>query len=122
MLIHDGKRVELRGVFQNLPLVIAQRDRIRPEFKEYCANLSYDLSVYKRFFDEQDRVLGGEPLEVAESAREALLRTEGRGFLAFLHAQVSELEDRSPVRNEEHERQGSTCGATFGPISRRANA
>ncbi len=90
-LVHDGKCVELRGTFQNLPLVIAQRDRIRRDFKEYCANLAYDLSVYKRFFEEQDRNIDGERTDVAEAARDALRRTEGRHFMGFLDAKLEEL-------------------------------
>ena len=106
-LIRDGRLMDLRGFFQNLPLVLLQRERIRPEFKEHCARIVYDLSVYKRFFDEQDRILGQEPPEVASAAREALLRAEGRRFLGFLDEQVKEL--NALVRDytyEEHERHG----------------
>jgi extracellular factor (EF) 3-hydroxypalmitic acid methyl ester biosynthesis protein len=106
-LIRDGKFMDLRGFFQNLPLVMAQRERIRPEFKEYCGRLSYELSVYKRFFDEQDRIIAGETDEVAHAAREALLRTEGRRFLGFLDEKIGEL-DRlvHDYTHEEHERHG----------------
>lgn len=90
-LIRDGGCVELRGAFQNVPLVIAKRDRIRPEFREYCANLGYDLSVYKRFFEEQDRNMDGEREDVAEAARDALRRTEGRHLMSFLDAKLDEL-------------------------------
>ncbi len=106
-LVHEGRFVDLRGFFQNLPLVIGQRDGIRPEFKEYCANLVYDLSVYKKFFDEQDRIIGEEPDDVAHAAREALLQTEGRRFMSFLDAKVAEMNE--VVRGfsqEEHERHG----------------
>ncbi len=106
-LIHDGKYVDLRGFFQNLPLVLAQRERIRPEFKEYCANLAYDLSVYKRFFDEQDRIISEEPDDVAHAARDALRRTEGRRFMAFLDEKIGELDALvGGFSQEEHERHG----------------
>jgi extracellular factor (EF) 3-hydroxypalmitic acid methyl ester biosynthesis protein len=106
-LIDDGKYMDLRGFFQNLPLVMGQRERIRPEFKEYCSALSYDLSVHKRFFDEQDRIIAGEPDDVAHVARDVLLRTEGRRFMGFLDEKLVELERL--VRGftaEEHERHG----------------
>jgi len=106
-LVQEGQFVDLRGFFQNLPLVLAQRQRIRPEFRDYCADLAYDLSVYKRFFDEQDRIIGQEPDDVAQAARDALLRTEGRRFLGFLDEKVAEL-DRvvAGFTQEEHERHG----------------
>lgn len=106
-LVRDGKFMDLRGFFQNLPLVLAQRERIRPEFKEYCARVSYELSVYKRFFDEQDRIIAGEPDEVAHAAREALLRTEGRRFLGFLDDKIGDLDAIvHGYTHEEHERHG----------------
>jgi extracellular factor (EF) 3-hydroxypalmitic acid methyl ester biosynthesis protein len=106
-LVQDGQFVDLRGFFQNLPLVLSKRERIRPEFKEYCANLAYDLAVYKRFFDEQDRIIAEEPDEVAHAARTALLRTEGRRFMAFLDEKIEELERTvAGYTQEEHERHG----------------
>jgi extracellular factor (EF) 3-hydroxypalmitic acid methyl ester biosynthesis protein len=95
------------GAFANLPLVLSLRERIRPEFRDYVARLVYDLSVYKRLFDDQDRAIEAEPLEVHELAREALLRTEGRRFIDFLRAKDEEL--LGLVRgysSEEHERHG----------------
>jgi extracellular factor (EF) 3-hydroxypalmitic acid methyl ester biosynthesis protein len=106
-LVREGRFMDLRGFFQNLPLVLAQRERIRSEFKEYCARLAYELSVYKRFFDEQDRIIAEEPAEVAHAAREALLRTEGRRFLAFLDSKIAELDALvHDYTHEEHERHG----------------
>jgi extracellular factor (EF) 3-hydroxypalmitic acid methyl ester biosynthesis protein len=106
-LVHEGKFTDLRGFFQNLPLVIAQRERIRPEFKEHCARLAFDLSVYKRFFDDQDRIIAEEPDEVARAAREALIATEGPRFLGFLDEKIRELEELvAGYTQEEHERHG----------------
>ncbi len=115
-LVHDGKCVDLRGTFQNLPLVIAQRDRIRTDFKEYCANLAYDLSVYKRFFDEQDRNIEGERADVAESARDALRRSEGQHLMRFLDAKLEEL--AGLVRGfgaDEHQHHGFFLRRTLWP-------
>lgn len=106
-LIHEGKLIDLRGFFQNVPLVMAQRDQIRSEFREHCANLVYDVSVYKRFFDEQDRIIAEEPDDVAHATREALLRTEGRRFMDFLDEKVGDLNALvAGFTPEEHERHG----------------
>ena len=106
-LVREGRFTDLRGFFQNLPLVLAQRERIKPEFREHCARLAYELSVYKRFFDEQDRIIAEEPGEVAQAAREALLGTEGRRFLGFLDEKIAELDALvHDYTHEEHERHG----------------
>jgi extracellular factor (EF) 3-hydroxypalmitic acid methyl ester biosynthesis protein len=106
-LFAEGRVVDLRAVFDNLPAVLAQKARIHPEFREHVAEVAYDLSVYKRFFDDQDRLLSAEPPEAADAAGAALLATEGRRFLAHLDARVRELEGvvRDYTR-EEHERHG----------------
>ncbi len=106
-LVYEGKFVDLRAFFHNLPLVMAQKERIRPEFKEFVSGALFDLSVYKRFFDEQDRILAGEPAGVAEAARAALVATEGRKFMAFFDAHLAELEKVvAGYAKEEHERHG----------------
>jgi extracellular factor (EF) 3-hydroxypalmitic acid methyl ester biosynthesis protein len=106
-LLTEGKLVNLKGFFQNLPLVLAQKDRIRPEFRDYVADSMYDLSVYKKFFNEQDRILSNEPLPVADAGREALLKTEGRRFFRFFDAQLERLSQLvDGFDKEEHERHG----------------
>lgn len=102
-----GRVVDLRVVFHNLPAVLSQKDRIRPEFRDHAAGLAYDLSVFRRFFDEQDRALSAEPADAAIAGAQALLATEGRRFLSFLDGKVEELGEL--VRGygpEEHERHG----------------
>ncbi len=105
--LEEGRVVDLCGAFGNLPLVLSQKDRIHPEFREYVAGLVYDLSVYKRFFDDEDRLLEQEPADVAEAARDAIIRGEGRRFLSFFDRKLEELAVlvRGFTR-EEHERHG----------------
>jgi extracellular factor (EF) 3-hydroxypalmitic acid methyl ester biosynthesis protein len=106
-LFGEGRVVDLRALFDSVPAVLAQKDRIRPEFREHVAGVAYDLSVYKRFFDEQDRLLAAEPPDAADAAGAALLATEGRRFLAHLDARVAELERVvNAYSREEHERHG----------------
>jgi extracellular factor (EF) 3-hydroxypalmitic acid methyl ester biosynthesis protein len=107
VLCQEERLVDLRAVFENLPAVLAQKAHVRPEFRDHVAGLAYDLSVHRRFFDEQDQLLAAEPPQVAAAAGEALRCTEGRRFLGYLDARVDEL--RELVRGytaEEHERHG----------------
>jgi extracellular factor (EF) 3-hydroxypalmitic acid methyl ester biosynthesis protein len=107
VLVRDGRVADLRAWFDNVPVVLAQKERIRPEFREHVSAVAYDLSVWRRFFDEQDRVLAGEPHDVEQVARDALLRTEGRRFMAYLDVKVSELgRIVESYTKEEHERHG----------------
>jgi extracellular factor (EF) 3-hydroxypalmitic acid methyl ester biosynthesis protein len=106
-LVEDGRFVDPRGAFSNLPLVLSQREQVRPEFREWVADLVYDLAVYKRFFDDQDRVIEAEPLDVRDAARGAVIETEGARFRAWLRRKDEEL--LRLVRGytkEEHERHG----------------
>jgi extracellular factor (EF) 3-hydroxypalmitic acid methyl ester biosynthesis protein len=106
-LVHDDRFVDLRGYFQNVPLVLAQRERIRPELREHVSEVAYDLAVYKRFFDEQDRILDDEPEEVRRAGREVLVRTEGPHLLRTIDRALEELERIvAGFTREEHERHG----------------
>ncbi len=106
-LFRVGRVSNLLGFMNELPLVLAQRERINPEFRDYVADLLYDLSVYKKFFDEQDRVLSRETPQVAAAAQVVLLQRAGGEFFKFLDAKLAALgtlvKDFTP---EEHERHG----------------
>jgi extracellular factor (EF) 3-hydroxypalmitic acid methyl ester biosynthesis protein len=106
-LLVEGTFVAERAAFHNLPVVLALRERIRPEFREYCANLAYDLSVYRRFFDDLDRSFAGEPERVVEAARAVVRAREGREFAGFMDGRVAELEHVvHGYTSDEHERHG----------------
>lgn len=106
-LVAERRVIDLRAWFDNVPVVLAQKDRIRPEFRAHVADVAYDLSVWRRAFDEQDRILAAEPQDVAAAARAALMATEGRRFLAFLDQKVAELgRIVAGYTKEEHERHG----------------
>lgn len=107
VLVDEGRVVDLRSWFENVPVVLGQKDRVRPEFRAHVADAAYDLAVWRRFFDEQDQILEAEPPEVAEAAREALRATEGRRFLDFLDEKVAQLGALvQGFTTEEHERHG----------------
>ncbi|MFL5318894.1 MAG: class I SAM-dependent methyltransferase [Myxococcaceae bacterium] len=106
-LVFDQKLVNLKTYFRNLPVVLGQKERIKPEFREYVSALTYDLSVFKKFFNEQDRVLANEPPAVARAGQDALLRTEGREFLKFFDTTLEQLgKIVQGFDKEEHERHG----------------
>jgi extracellular factor (EF) 3-hydroxypalmitic acid methyl ester biosynthesis protein len=106
-LVFEGRRSDLKAGFENLPLVLSQRERIRPEFRDWVADTLFDISVYQRFFDDQDRLLAGEPPDAVEAARDALIRTHGRRFIGFLEDRARALADVvAPYSKEEHERHG----------------
>jgi extracellular factor (EF) 3-hydroxypalmitic acid methyl ester biosynthesis protein len=106
-LVYDKKFVNLKAFFQNVPLVLAQKERVRPEFREFVSNLTYDLAVYKKFFNEQDRILANEPVAVATAAQQSLMRTEGREFMRYFDGTVARLGELvSGFDKEEHERHG----------------
>jgi extracellular factor (EF) 3-hydroxypalmitic acid methyl ester biosynthesis protein len=106
-LIVDRRLLNLRNFFQNLPLVQSQRDRIEPAFKQYVSDTIYDLSVYKKFFNEQDRVLANEPALVAIAGQEAILASEKKRFFEFLDAQLGQLDQLvAGFDKEQHERHG----------------
>jgi extracellular factor (EF) 3-hydroxypalmitic acid methyl ester biosynthesis protein len=106
-LLFERKVVNLKGFFQKLPLVIAQKGAVRPEFKDYVSDTLYDLAVWKRFFNEQDRIFANEPIYVADVAQQALLRTEGREFFRFFDGTLEKLAQLvHHYTKEEHERHG----------------
>jgi extracellular factor (EF) 3-hydroxypalmitic acid methyl ester biosynthesis protein len=106
-LLFEHKVVNLKGFFQKLPLVIAQKGAVRPEFKDYVSDTLYDLAVWKRFFNEQDRIFANEPIYVADAAQQALLRTEGQEFFRFFDGTLEKLgQIVHRYTKEEHERHG----------------
>jgi extracellular factor (EF) 3-hydroxypalmitic acid methyl ester biosynthesis protein len=106
-LFEQHRVSNLLGFLNELPLVLSAREQIKPEFQRYVADLSYDLTVYKKFFDEQDRVLAREPEPVAAAAQQVLLQRAGKEFFRFLDASLDRLGELvSGFRPEEHERHG----------------
>jgi extracellular factor (EF) 3-hydroxypalmitic acid methyl ester biosynthesis protein len=106
-LIADGTVVNVRAFFQNLALVVSQREKVRPDFKEFVADAMYDISAYKRFFDEQESVFAAEPPDVAAAARDALVRAEHGRFFKFMEEHLRGLEAVvKGFTREEHERHG----------------
>ena len=77
-LLSNNKIVKLQSEFLNLPLVLAHKENIFREFKDYTSNLNYDLNVYKNLFDKLDSEYQGEPEDVKSLVQRAIIDTEGR--------------------------------------------
>ncbi len=105
-LLKNNKVVKLQGSFSNLPQVLARKDKIRPSFKDYVANLVYDLQVYKQIFDKLDSKTAAEPEEVRRAVQEAIIRTEGPAFRRFFQNTLDELisltDDFTPKEHQRH--------------------
>ncbi len=75
----------------NIPLILSQKDRVRQRFKEYSANLNFEISVYKQFFDDIDRRYAVEPENVRQHLQSLVIAREGQDFLEYFGAKVEEL-------------------------------
>jgi len=92
-LLSKKKIIKLQSVFDNLPLILSYKNKIKDEFKDYTANLNYDLNVYKNIFDNLDKEYFDEPIEVKKAVQNIIIETEGRNFLDFLWTKMKELEN-----------------------------
>ena len=72
-------------------MVLAHKNKIRQSFKDYTANLSYDLSVYKNIFDSLDAEIQCEPENIKKEVQKAIIETEGKNFISFLDDKLEEL-------------------------------
>ena len=106
-LFFEDKLEKLQSDFFHLPLILSHKDKINPSFKEYTANLTYDLNVYKNLFDGLDIRYAGETKEIKRHVQAAILETEGRRFMKFLDDKLDEFENVIiDFSQKEHERHG----------------
>jgi extracellular factor (EF) 3-hydroxypalmitic acid methyl ester biosynthesis protein len=106
-LLLKNEIVKLQSAFHNLPLVLAHKTKIKQIFKDYTADLTYDLSVYKNLFDVIDSEYKGEPEIIKNSIQKALINTEGQNLMAFLDEKLAELEHIvAGFTKNEHENHG----------------
>ena len=99
--------VNLDTFFYNLPLILTHKNNVLQPFKDFTSNLSYDLSVYKQYFDNMDAEYEHEPPEVADEIKRIIIESEGAKFMGFLDQKLDELEEQiGRFSREEHERHG----------------
>ena len=106
-LFFENKLEKLQAEFFHLPLILSHKDKINPSFKEYTANLTYDLNVYKNLFDALDARYAEETEEIKRHVQAALIETEGRKFMKFLDDKLDDFENVIiNFSRKEHERHG----------------
>ncbi|XDD51641.1 methyltransferase domain-containing protein [Leptospira sp. WS92.C1] len=93
------------GLF-NLQLILNQKEKVSQRFKEYSANLTFELNVYKQFFDDLDRKFLKEPAPVQDHLHQMIIEREGQTFMEFFEAKVRELDEQTKKftkdENEAH--------------------
>jgi len=85
------RMANLAAYFQNMPLEMAQKHKIRESFRRYTSDLTYDLRIYKKYFDELDATYRQEPPDVYKVTQKTILETDGRKFLNFFDQKLDEL-------------------------------
>lgn len=102
------KRVDLLDhAGRNLPLVLSYKRDLDASFKDYVAELSYDLSVYQNLFDRLDEEYQHEPPEVRALVQQGLIDQMGPEFIACLDSYVARLPDAiKNLSNDQHGHHG----------------
>lgn len=107
VLFREKDLVNLERLSKDLNMVLHHKEKVRDDFKNYISRLTYDLRVYKQFFDELDDRINSEPESVREPVFRTLRETEGRKFMVFFEGYLLELENLiSGYSREEHEIHG----------------
>ncbi|MFL5302766.1 MAG: class I SAM-dependent methyltransferase [Anaeromyxobacteraceae bacterium] len=105
-LVYDGLVVSPKAALANVPLLLSNKDLVRPAFRAFVADAIYDISVWRKFFDDQERLLDGEAPEAAERARQVMVQSYGPAFFEFFNAHLAELghqvEGFTPLEHERH--------------------
>ncbi|MBT8371477.1 MAG: class I SAM-dependent methyltransferase [Deltaproteobacteria bacterium] len=105
LLVND-KIVKLQNACLNLPLLLPLKNKISSKFKKYTSNLTYDLSLYKDFFDNLDAEIAEEPESIKKALQGTIINTVGKQFMEFLDNKLVELEEivknLSKEENEDH--------------------
>lgn len=106
-LLSKNKIIKLQLPIHDLNLSLAHKNKVRPEFKEYVSDLSYDLSVYKKLFDDLDLKYSEEPDEVREAVQAAIIESEGPDFRRFFEEKLEELKKIvEKFSSQEHQLHG----------------
>lgn len=106
-LFFKEKLESLQSEFSNLSLILTHKNEIKSNFKDYTANLTYDLNSYKHKFDKLDLKFDSEPKKIKHNVQKAIIETEGRKFMNFLDKKLDEFEYIvSDYSKKDHTRHG----------------
>ena len=93
--------------FRDLPTLLALKRIVKQFFKDYTANLRYDLNIYRDLFDTLDSECSVKPFDVRDSCQKAIIGAEGQKFMHFLDEKLDELESTvADFSKEEHQHHG----------------
>lgn len=106
-LLRGGSPVELHKRLEQLPILLGRKENIAPRFREYTAELVFDLQVYRGLFDEIDRNLADEPASVRDEVHRVVAESEYANFRSLFDSKLAELERQvAGFSVEQHERHG----------------
>jgi extracellular factor (EF) 3-hydroxypalmitic acid methyl ester biosynthesis protein len=106
-LVRDGSVGDVKQKLAQLPLVWQRKEGIRPAFREYVADLVYDIQAYRLLLDDIDRNLSHEPIGVRARIRYHAIGVVYPDFAAFFDAGLERLaEVTRGYTRQEHERHG----------------
>jgi len=107
MLFDKYELLNLERLSNDLHLLLIQKERVNDLFREYISSLTFDLKIYKHFFDGLDQLLEKEPEPVRSLVHQTVINTEGRKFMLFFDSYLKELEKIiNKYSKEEHELHG----------------
>lgn len=102
-----NQKTFLQSGFVNLPLLMGHKSQIKQEFRDYTADLTYSLSVYRHLFDMMDAEFEDEPAEVKKLIQQTIIDNEGAAFIQYFEKRLNELENLvADYTHEENERHG----------------
>jgi extracellular factor (EF) 3-hydroxypalmitic acid methyl ester biosynthesis protein len=106
-LLAQGSVGDVQQKLQQLPLMWKRKEGIRPEFRDYTADLVYDIQAYRLLLDDIDRNLVLEPVEVRARVRQNAIRIIYPDFAAFFDGKLDALAQVvKDYPRQEHERHG----------------
>jgi extracellular factor (EF) 3-hydroxypalmitic acid methyl ester biosynthesis protein len=99
--------VELSRRLEQLPALWSRKKNIRPAFRDFTAEMVFDLQVYRGLFDEIDRNLAEQPPSVRAEVHRVVTESQYRSFHNLFDRKLVELEAQvSGFSPQEHKRHG----------------
>lgn len=106
-LLRDGVVSEIQQKLQQLPLIWQRKEGIRPQFRDYTADLVYDIQAYRLLLDEIDRDLAHEPVAVRARIRHNAVTAIYPDFARFFDQRLDRLSAVvGDLSRQDHERHG----------------
>lgn len=106
-LASRGVVSDFRQSVEQLPVIWGRKDCIVPAFRDYAAELVFDLQVFRAVFDDLELRLGGESERTRQDLQALVRDEEYPRFKRFLDAKVEALKGLvSGFSRAQHEQHG----------------